>query len=448
MSRKTFFAASRLPHDTGVSGWVAILAERAECPPLTGAIRADIVIVGAGFAGLAAARRLSQIDPRLRVVVLEAASVGDGAAGRNSGFMIDLPRELSSKDPGSDPQGAAKRDIHKKRSAIALAKSMAEENGWGPEIVDACGRYSIASGQESDRHLVEYAAQLDSLGEAHRLLNGAETAALTGSSAFTSALFMPGTVMIQPAAYIRAFADSLREPVRIYERSPAVALERAGQGWLVKTPAGSVSTDRIILANNGHAQSFGFLQRQLMHVFTYASLTREFDPTRLGGQREWGATPSLHTGTTIRRIRGKSGDRVLIRSHYTYNPSICVSEGSLRRAGRGHDRTLALRFPTLEGIGMEYAWAGAMALTWNSVPAVEEVERDVWAAVGCNGVGATNSTANGIVVAEMVTHTTSELTRIFADLDVPRKLPPEPFATVGGKLTLAWKEWWAGEEAR
>ncbi|WP_407175647.1 NAD(P)/FAD-dependent oxidoreductase [Bradyrhizobium sp. STM 3562] len=424
-----------------------MLAERAEHPPLIGAVRADIVIVGAGFAGLAAARRLSQIDRRLRVIILEAANVGHGAAGRNSGFMIDLPRDLSSKGAGTDPQGPARRDIFKKRSAIALAKSMAEENGWGPEILDACGRYSIATGPKSDRHLVEYAQELASLGEAHRFLSAAETAALTGSSAFTSALFMPGTVVIQPAAYIRAFADSLREPVRIYERSPAVAFERAGRGWVVKTPAGSVSADRIVLANNGHAQSFGFLQRQLMHVFTYASLTREFEPNRLGGEREWGATPSLHTGTTIRRIRGKTGDRVLIRSRYSYNPSISVSEASVRSAGRGHDKILSLRFPSLEGIGMEYLWAGGMALTWNSVPAVEEVERGVWAAVGCNGVGATNSTANGIVVAEMITHTTSELTRIFADLESPKRIPPEPFATIGGKLSLAWKEWWAGKEA-
>lgn len=446
MPRKKSFTASRLPGETGVSGWVAMLPERMERPALDGRVHADVAIVGAGFAGLAAARRLSQIDPRLQVVVLEAGVIGEGPAGRNSGFIIDLPHEVSSGSLGSDSIERARRDIVKNRSAIALARDLAEDNGWGREILDPCGRYSIATGPEGDHHLAEYAKQLSHLGEAHRLLDAAETAGLTGSSTFTSALFTPGTVMVQPAAYIRAFADCLRKPVHIYERSPVIALESEGHGWTVKTPAGSVATDRIILANNGHAQSFGFLRGRLMHVFTYASLTQEFDPDRLGGEREWAATPALPMGTTLRRIAGKSGDRILVRSRYTYNPGISITEGSLRRAGRVHDSKFASRFPGLGNVGMEYRWAGAMALTWNGVPAVEEVENGVWAAVGCNGVGASNATANGIVAAELLSGMNSELTRIFAGFAPPKRIPPEPFATLGGKMTLAWREWRAGNE--
>ena len=59
-------------------------------------------MIGAGFAGLSAARRLAQIDPTLTVAVLEAGVVGDGPAGRNSGFIIDLPHEVSSEDYGGD----------------------------------------------------------------------------------------------------------------------------------------------------------------------------------------------------------------------------------------------------------------------------------------------------------------------------------------------------------
>lgn len=440
------FRARAIPRQPGTSAWVALLPQRQPRPALEGRVAADVAVIGAGFAGLAAARRLSQLDPALRVAVLEAGVVGEGPAGRNSGFIIDLPHEVSAESLGADSADHARRDIFKNRTAIALARDMADEHGWGAEVFNPSGRYSIARGAAGDHHLVDYARQLTGLGEPHRLLNATETQALTGTDSFSSALFTPGTAMIQPADFVRRFADALREPVKVYENSAVLSLTPQGSGWLVRTGRGEVAAGRVVLAVNGHAQNFGFLPRRLMHVFTYASLTRAFEPQRLGGARTWSATPALPMGTTIRRIAGPDGDRVLVRSRYTYNPSITVSDAAIARAGRVHDRKLASRFPSLAGLEMEYRWAGAMALTWNAVPVVDEVAPNLWLAAGCNGVGATNATANGIVAAERAVGHWSRLGRDYQHAKAPALLPPEPFATVGGKLALAWKEWRAGDE--
>nr|WP_245181500.1 FAD-binding oxidoreductase [Sinorhizobium mexicanum] len=423
-----------------------MLPARVERPRLEGSIATDVVIIGAGFAGLSAARRVSQLDPNIRVAVLEAGVVGEGAAGRNSGFIIDLPHEVSSDDYGGDSASKSKQAIFISRSAIALAKGMAEEQGWGGEIFDPCGRYSVAISKEGDRHLVGYAGQLEKLGEEHRLLDAQEIAAITGSRSYTSALFTPGTVIVQPAAYIRGMADCLTQPVTVYEKTPAVAFESTGQGWLVKTPAGSISTDRIVLANNGHAESFGFFKGRLLHIFTYASMSREFDPGRLPGERKWAATPALPMGTTVRRVPGQRGDRILIRSRYTYHAAQIVSEGALRRAGALHDRKFKARFPGLDDVSMEYRWAGAMAVTWNSVPAFGEIERGVFAACGCNGVGATKATASGIATAELMLGHSTELTQIYRSFEAPKALPPQPFTAIGVKANLTFREWNAGDE--
>ena len=447
MSRDAkIFKTSQLPKQPGVSGWVAMLPARAGQPSLKEEITADIAVIGAGFAGLSAARRLSQIDPTLRIVVLEAGVVGEGPAGRNSGFIIDLPHEVSSEDYGGDSLQKSRDHVLLQRRAIALATEVAAEQGWGEDVFDPCGRYSVAITPEGDKHVAEYAAQLVRLGEKHTVIDARGIAEVTGSQAFTSGIYMPGTVIVQPAAYIRGMGDSLKARTRIFEQTPALSFESVGAGWLVKTPEGSIQTGRILLANNGYAERFGFFRGKLLHIFTYASLTEEFDPAILSGLRRWAATPALPMGTTLRRIGGKSGDRLLVRSRYTYNPSLDVSEGTLRRAGVQHDRKFANRFPSLKDVRMEYRWGGAMALTWNSVPAFGEVEKGVFAACGCNGLGASNATATGIAMAEIMLGISSDLTRVYLGFLKPQSLPPQPLTLIGAKATLAFREWRAGVE--
>nr|WP_210316502.1 FAD-binding oxidoreductase [Rhizobium leguminosarum] len=443
---KNVFVASRLPKRAGVSGWVATLPPRTPRPALSEAVSVDVAIIGGGFAGLSAAHRLSRLDPSVRVAVLEAGIISEGPAGANSGFIIDLPHEVSSDDFSGESEGKFRDSVLLQRSAIALATELAAENGWGKELFDPCGRYSIAMSAEGDKHLEAYSLQLARMGEAHRLLKGQEIEAVTGSRAFTSGLFSPGTVIIQPAAYIRGVADCLKEPMRLFERTPALSFERSGDGWLVKTPKGSVRAGKIIMANNGHAESFGFFRRRLLHVFTYASMTEEFDPARLGGERKWAATPALPMGTTVRRINTGGGDRILVRSRYSYNPSIEIGDADIHSAGRLHDGKFAHRFPGLAGVGMQYRWGGAMALTHNHVPAFGEIERGVFAACGCNGLGASNSTAAGIAAAERVLGHDSELGRVYSRMAAPVLLPPQPLTTIGAKIHLAYREWQAGTE--
>lgn len=445
-SAKKVFAASRLPRNTGLSAWVAMLPRRKEKPHLEGHATADVVVIGGGFAGLSAARRLRELDPTLKITVLEAGVIGEAAAGRNSGFIIDLPHDVSSQDYGSDTVARSREAIEISRTAIALASAVAAEEGWSRDVFDPCGRYSVSIGSEGDHHLADYAKALVKLDEKHQLMTASDIADVTGTTTYTSALFTPGTVMVQPAAYIRGLADSLRDPVRIHEKTPAVQIEEAGAGWLVKTPQGSIGCGRIILANNGHAESFGFFKSRLLHIFTFASMTHEFDPVRLPGQRKWAATPALPMGTTVRRVEGGTGDRILVRSRYTYHPNIEAGDGTLRRASAKHDEKYRARFPALKDIPMQFRWGGAMAVTLNAVPAFGEIERGIFAACGCNGVGATKATANGIAAAELMLGQKTRMTEIFARFDAPRSLPPQPFRTIGAKANLAYREWRAGAE--
>ncbi|MEO1552086.1 MAG: FAD-dependent oxidoreductase, partial [Pseudomonadota bacterium] len=90
----TLYRAKHLPAQTGPAAWNEILGPQPQAQRLESDTTADFVVVGGGFAGLSAARRLTQLAPQARVVVLEAGRIAHGAAGRNSGFMVDLPHNL------------------------------------------------------------------------------------------------------------------------------------------------------------------------------------------------------------------------------------------------------------------------------------------------------------------------------------------------------------------
>ncbi|WP_369987319.1 NAD(P)/FAD-dependent oxidoreductase [Pseudomonas xanthosomatis] len=440
------YKARKFPRNDSLSGWVGLLPTRQPRPALNANINADVAIIGAGFAGLSAARRLSQLDPSLRIAILEAGVVGEGATGRNSGFIIDLPHEVSSEDFGDTSNERARRDITLYRTAIALATDMAGQYGWGREIIDPCGRYSVAISHKGDAHINTYARQLHGLGEAHEILDAKGIQAVTGSALYTSGLYMPGTVMVQPAAYIRAVADSFQARVTLYENSAVQSFTNQAGGWLLKTAKGAVQAGRIILANNGHAQSFGLFRGQLLHVFTYASMSEPFDPKRLAGKRDWAATPALPMGTTVRRVSGADGDRLLIRSRYSYHAGLEINEGHVRSAGRIHDIKFAARFPSLLNVKMQYRWGGPMALTLNSVPAFGEIEPGLFAACACNGLGASKSTAAGIAAAEAAMGLNSPMVEIFRGYEAPKNLPPQPFLSIGAKANLSVREWRAGAE--
>lgn len=142
MSERTI---KRLPVDTGVSGWFALSKRDAPIRMLDSQRTADWLIIGAGFAGLSAARRLWQTRPGESIVVLEAKKVAESAAGRNSGFMIDLPLDLTSGEYSPNGAGETAAEIDDNRFAIAFAASAAQEYGMSRSVLDPCGATNAAA---------------------------------------------------------------------------------------------------------------------------------------------------------------------------------------------------------------------------------------------------------------------------------------------------------------
>lgn len=442
------YTARRLPSHRGPAAWAELLKNAPHFPLLEGKITADIAVIGAGFAGLSAARRVLQLDPSARVVVLEAGRIAAGAAGRNSGFMIDLPHDLASEDYAGSGDDLALISLN--RQAIRFGAHAVEEYRISSEFFDPAGKVNGAATDQGDAHNRSYAAHLQSLGEPSEWLDAQAMHALTGSRHYRSGLYTPGTVMLQPAGYVRGLAQGLKMDAQIHENTPVLAMRPSGTGWRLKTPKGRVDAGRVITAVNGHMESFGIAKGRLMQLFLFASMTEELDVdarAALGGASRWGVTPSDPMGTTMRRIDpGQGGHRIVTRTAAVVRPGMKPHQRDLTRASRLHQRKFAERFPKLASVRQAYAWGGHLCLSLNGVAHAREVERGLFSACVQNGLGTARGTLTGIAAAERACGHTSDITAFFDAEAELKRLPPQPFATWGANAYLRWKEWRAGAE--
>ena len=439
----------RLPFDPGPPAWDKILPPAQAYPSLEEKKTADWLIIGGGFAGLSAARRLQQLHPKDTVIVVEARGIAEGPAGRNSGFMIDLPHNLGS----SDYAGALNEDrmqTEMNRHAINFAKETALEFGFPQEAIVVSGKVNAAASEKGMRHNLDYSKHLKTLGEDFELLDEKQMHSICGSKYYKQGLFTPGTAMLQPAMYIRELAGAFaKSGGMIFENSAVTNLEKRTSDWQASSQRGAVTAGKVILAVNGHAESFGLFKRRLMHIYLYASMTRplgETEVSQLGGEQNWAFTPADPLGTTVRKISGTGGTRIVVRNRFTWSPSRTVNETKMRSIAKIHDRSFKARFPMLGNMEMAYRWGGLLCLSLNNVSAFGEVEENLFSACCQNGLGTAKGTMSGILAAEQASNINSGFLDHMLAAAQPKKLPPEPFSSIGANAYMRWGEYKAGAE--
>jgi glycine/D-amino acid oxidase-like deaminating enzyme len=431
-------AISFLPSNDTTNGWNRILPPRSPNPPLQGRQRVDWIVVGAGFAGLAAARRLAENRPSDAIALIEALEVAENASGRNSGFAIDLPHNIAGSLVELE---GSQRYIRLSRAAIAhLHKQVTDRSidcDWSRR-----GKYHAAVSARGAKEILEpFAAELQALGEPLRWLDAEKLKREIGSPYYHAAVYTPGCVLLNPAALTRGLAASLPPNVTLYEHSPVV-VTAYGNDIELATPEGFIRAPRMILCVNGFASEFGFFRNRLLRFAAYASITRpltESEQRAVGGVEDWGLTPAnAFVSTTMRYTRDH---RILIRYHILYAPRHGVTQARLAKARKDHWRILRKRFPMLPEVTFDYTWAGYVCLARNHAPGFGRVASNIWAAVCQNAVGVTKGTIAGLLAADMACGEDNPLIADMEALGKPEKLPPQPFLDWGVRTKNRWDLW-------
>lgn len=433
-----------LPANDSTNGWSRILSSRQANAKLEGDQRADWVVVGAGFAGLAAARRLAENRPNDKIVLLEAQEVGEGASGRNSGFAIDLPHNVGSS---MEELEGSRRFMRLARAAIAHLGEQAEHHGipcdWSQR-----GKYHAAVSGRGEREVLEpFAKELENLGEPFRWLDAEALQAEIGTPYHRSAVYTPGCILMNPAALTRGLGDNLPGNVTLYENTPVTAVDYRN-GVSLTTPGGSLYAPKMIVTVNGLASQFGFYTGKLLSFAAHASLSRRLtaeERAELGGQDDWGLAPAnAFAGVTMRFTQDH---RILIRQDINYCPSLRKTDAQTQRARAHHKRLFDRRFPMLPAVQMEHTWTGYVCLSRNGAPGFGRVAPNVYTAVCQNAVGVTKGTIGGLLAADLACGEDNPLIADMESLGTPSDCPPRPALDLGVRGRLIWELWQNRHEA-
>lgn len=344
--------------------------------------RADVVIIGGGYAGLSCALELARAGTR--ATVLEAEAFGSGASTRNGGSITVGINVGKLHLPVAD--GAADRfrrelitetvEAYQHFEAIVEREAIACYTG-------RIGRYVGAHAPGAFNALARQAEEISAItGSAVELFSRTRQRAELQTDFYHGGLLVMDGGGVQPAIYHQGLVAACRaRGVVLCGRARATSITRADGGHITATDRGSIRSREVVLATNGYTDEVApWHRRRLIPVDSHMIATEPIGEARLRAMM-----PALRVYGDTKRIPfyfRPSPDRTRLlfggRASFT---ALAPAEVA-RRLGR-YARCV---FPQLAGVHVTHVWHGRVAFTFDHLPHMGRHD-GIHYCLGCNGGG-------------------------------------------------------------
>lgn len=367
---------------------------RARRAALDGAIDAAVCVIGGGFAGLNTALGLAERGVR-DVVLLDGHEVGHGASGRNGGFVFGgFSRDEDSLLRDLGPAHA--REVYSGTTrAIELIRTRIRRHAIDCELREA--GIIWANWFRDPSMLRRRQALLAEHYDAQwQWLDRDEVRRRIHSTRYHDALFEADAFHFHPLRYAQGLERAATAAgVRVFESSPAGALESNGAGWRVRTPAGEVRAAQVVLACGGYlARLRRRVDASVLPIATYVMVTEPLGP-RLRAVMSTDAAV-YDTRFAFDYYRPLPDTRLL------WGGRISVLDRRSAAVKKLLRRDLLKVFPQLDGVNIDYAWSGLMSYARHQMPQIGEIEPGLWVAQAFGGHGVAPTTFAGELVASAI----------------------------------------------
>jgi len=416
------------------SFWLRAYGAYEPSPALEGTRTVDVAIIGGGYTGLSTAFNLRSDSPGLTVAVLEASVVGFGASGRNGGFNMTLF--------GLEP--AVTKAIFGQQRTVEAHRYMERAVDY---VRDLVARHRLQSDYEHSgflrlattpgfvrriQHDLEILTQMGITGvewwEADRVRQELNSPLALG------AWWEPRCGLLDPAKQVRELRRlALESGALVFERTPVLSVER-GQRFMLHTPRGTLTAERVVFATNAYSHLFPELRSKETAAFTHMVVT---DPLT-AEQRSaigWANRQGIEDARNfVHYLRLTADQRIAIGGSDVSLTFGQEMQGDLNpRVFADLERDVVRLFPALKGIRFADRWGGPVSVPIDMAPAIGFLgDRRAIYSLGCVGHGVSMAHLNGRTIADLVLDRDTDLTRVWF---VGRRMipwPPEPIRFIAG----------------
>ncbi len=358
--------------------------------------RADVLVVGAGYTGLNAARVIAESGAS--VVVVDRGTVGAGASSVNGGMVNYGLKAATTKVYRAYGETLGREFWDASLASIDLVEALVST-----ERID-CHFHRGGAAElgyndrdlETFRHEAEWLA--DRVGFAMDVIGPDRIGGIVGSPTFHCALVDSVGAGLHPARYVDGLADAARRRgATIVEHAGVETLERDGAGYRATTFRGIIRAGEVLVATNGYTdrRPLPGLKRRVIPIGSYIVVTEPLDDAtaeRLipGRRMMWTARRFLNY------FRRTPDNRVLMggRNNLSNDLDLTESAGIL-------GSTTAEIFPELARVPLTHSWTGTLGVTFDLMPHIGRID-GVWYALGYGGHGVGIATYLGTEVGNLI----------------------------------------------
>jgi glycine/D-amino acid oxidase-like deaminating enzyme len=421
--------------------WLDAPARPEPLPALRGDLRADLVVVGGGFAGLWAALEALEREPGRDVVLLEGGVVGIGASGRNGGFCAAVLTHGHDNGASRFPEEIDEIERQGLANFCGIREAI-ERHGIDAEWEET-GYVSLARRQHQLDGLARAAEGFRAPdGVEARFLDRAAAQELVRSPAVIGGLKMTGgSALIHPAKLAWGLRDAtIKLGALVHERTPVRALGEDGAELVLRTDGGTVRARRVILATNAFPPLVSEIRPRIVPVYDHVLMT---EPLSLEQRESIGWQGREGLGDAANRFhyfRLSADDRILWGGYdATYH------FGSRTRPAYEQDDRVHRRlagnffgfFPQLDGLRFTHRWGGVIdSCSRFSVMFGSAFDGRLAYSVGYTGLGVGATRFGARTCLDLVDDLETERTTLRMVRDKALPFPPEPVRWLGIQATI------------
>ena len=362
---------------------------------------ADVAVIGAGFTGLSAARRLAKAGAK--VTVLEGETIGWGASSRNGGMVLPGLKLGVNQLISMYGRERTQRMYAASVASIDCVERIVREENIACDFA-RCGHLEVACKQA---HFDDYARQVEVIRREFnhelKIVPRSELRSEIGSDIYYGGMVDEDSVGLNPARYVAGLgAAAIRSGACIFEKTRVEKIERqarqGAQGWKVTTSRGAIWTRNVFVGTSGYTgKATPALQKKIIPIGSYI-ITTEVLPETLAHELSPRKRMIYDSKNYIYYYRLTSDNRMLFGGRAAFFPE---SGNSVRRSGEILRRGMVEVYPQLRDTKVEYVWGGTLDFAFDIMPHAGQLD-GIYYAVGYAGHGVAMASYQGELMARRI----------------------------------------------